>query len=536
MANTQLKFFKVASLPTTGVIGGIYFETAHNTINIYTANGWEKYAGKLESADWDADKKKLTLKKYDGSSVELDFSDMASATAIAAKLGSYGDAAGNEATSSIHARINAAFEQINTKLNSADQVVKSVDTTVDAGVKLTHGVDGKLGIDVTEGAIAKDNASVVLGGQVYTAIESAKSGINAKLEEMQGVDNGILSRLDTVEGVASTNAGDIADLKAAVGEGGSVETQINNAISKYNTDTVVPALAEKVDLEAYNEHVAEIEAYVESNDAAVKKVSDDLAAEVLRATGEESRIENKVDDHIADAIRHITADERAAWNEAKADIDAFLANAGFDEEGKNVVDTLKELQEYLKSDGEAAGQLVNRVAALEAADEAMTTRVDGVEADYKAADQTLQGNINNVAADVEDLADTVSSMDAAYKAADVTLQENINALTKTVGDNKTAIEKTVADNKAAIEKTVADNKTACEQALAAAKTELQGYADQAEADALAAAKAYTDSVAGVYGSEGVEATGLRKEIAERDAAVLEAAKAYADSAAAGTWV
>ena len=49
--NTQLKFYKVATLPASGVIGGIYFETTTKTINVYTNAGWEKYAGKLESAD-----------------------------------------------------------------------------------------------------------------------------------------------------------------------------------------------------------------------------------------------------------------------------------------------------------------------------------------------------------------------------------------------------------------------------------------------------------------------------------------------------
>lgn len=175
MANTQLKFFRVATLPTTGVVGGIYFETTHNTINVYTNNGWEKYAGKLESAEWDDAKKVLTLKKYDGSSVQLDFSDMASATAIAAKLGSFSDAAANDENASIHARINKAFEDINTKLNSADQVVKSVDTTADAGVALVKDAAGKLSVSVAEGAVAKDNNAVVLGGQVYTAVEAAKT-------------------------------------------------------------------------------------------------------------------------------------------------------------------------------------------------------------------------------------------------------------------------------------------------------------------------------------------------------------------------
>lgn len=47
------------------------------------------------------------------------------------------------------------------------------------------------------------------------------------------------------------------------------------------------------------------------------------------------------------------------------------------------------------------------------------------------------------------------------------------------------------------------------------------------------AKAYTDATAGAYTAEGVEASGLRKEIAERDAATLVSAKAYTDELANG---
>ena len=82
-----------------------------------------------------------------------------------------------------------------------------------------------------------------------------------------------------------------------------------------------------------------------------------------------------------------------------------------------------------------------------------------------------------------------------------------------------------------------DAKGAADGALAAAKTYADGLASNYDAagaadGALAAAKTYTDEqvagAVGVYASEGVEAAGLRKEIADRDAAVLSEAKTYAD--------
>lgn len=60
------------------------------------------------------------------------------------------------------------------------------------------------------------------------------------------------------------------------------------------------------------------------------------------------------------------------------------------------------------------------------------------------------------------------------------------------------------------------------------KSDLEGQLS----DGVAAAKKYTDDELagklGVYASEGVEASGLRKEIADRDAQVLADAKSYAD--------
>lgn len=89
--NTQLKFYKLganASMPTTGLTtGAIYFVPKEGVIRVATsATSSEAYGGKLNDANWDSTKLKLTITKYDGSSLELDFSDMASSSAVTAAL------------------------------------------------------------------------------------------------------------------------------------------------------------------------------------------------------------------------------------------------------------------------------------------------------------------------------------------------------------------------------------------------------------------------------------------------------------------
>ena len=180
MANNKfLKFYKGASAANAEV-GAIWFDTTNRLIKVKIAesgdNMWQAYSG-LQNAEWLSETKQLQLTKADGSKFIVDFSDVASAKGI----GAFADTASNTSNSSVHARINQAFAEISTKLEAADQVVKSVDTTADAGVALVKDTDGKLSISVTEGAVAENNEAVVLGGQVYAAIDAAKTELAGQI-------------------------------------------------------------------------------------------------------------------------------------------------------------------------------------------------------------------------------------------------------------------------------------------------------------------------------------------------------------------
>lgn len=99
-------------------------------------------------------------------------------------------------------------------------------------------------------------------------------------------------------------------------------------------------------------------------------------------------------------------------------------------------------------------------------------------ANLKAADTTLQGNINtvsgNLAQEIQDRKDAVSGVQGNLD----TLSATVTTLDGTVAANKAAIEKTVADNKAAIEKTVGDltaTVTSNKESADATQTELTNY-------------------------------------------------------------
>ena len=313
-------------------------------------------------------------------------------------------------------------------------------------------------------------------------VDTADAALAARATALEATVNGTADADGLVKKVADLRS----EVDALGGAEGGIQGMIDASIEALDLDTRFNT-ADTAAQGYATDALTDAKAYTDERETAIDGKIGGVAADL--------------DTHVKDAVAHVTADERAAWNAAKADIDAFLANAGFDEEGKNVVDTLKELQEYLKNDETAAGQLVGRVAALEAADTAMSSRVDGVETAYKAADEALGGRIDGVAGDVATLSGTVAN-------------------------NKAAIEKTVSDLEVALKKYADDAADAAgAQALADAKThvaeELAKYYTSAQVDSLLADKA---DKATTYTKDEVD--GL---LASNSAADQAYAKGYVDT-------
>ena len=147
-------------------------------------------------------------------------------------------------------------------------------------------------------------------------------------------------------------------------------------------------------------------------------------------------------------VRGLISDNANAIADVKSDVDTFLAAADI---GGAAVDTLKEIQDYISTDGAAADQMVKDIAANKKAieDEAATARaaeaanataaseaksaaataqagVDAIKADYlKAADKTeLQGNIDGVSNRVKAIEDKNIS-NGANKVEASTINGNI---------------------------------------------------------------------------------------------------------------
>lgn len=93
------------------------------------------------------------------------------------------------------------------------------------------------------------------------------------------------------------------------------------------------------------------------------ELSNAIGAEKTRAEGVESGLRTDVDTIKADYLKAADKTELSeAIADVKSDVDTFLNAA---EIGGDAIDTLKELQDYINTHGEAATTLTNKVGALE---------------------------------------------------------------------------------------------------------------------------------------------------------------------------
>lgn len=260
------------------------------------------------------------------------------------------DPAGSAATAEANAKTytDGKIETVNTTIagvkTTAEQGVADAATAQAAADKAQGDVDG---LKTYVGTIPTGATATNIVGYV----QEKTSGIAS-----QGAMTELSNRVTTVEGKVSTIEGDY--LK------GSDKTTLEGAI------------ALKADQTALDEVAAVA-------NAAVKKSDYDVKVKALE--DEDARIEGLV---TAEAER--AANAESGLEGRIETMEAFWAAAQADGTESNVIDTLKEIQDYIAGDETGAA---NMLAAIEANEKA----IEDMDAAYKAADATLQGNIDKKA-------------------------------------------------------------------------------------------------------------------------------------------
>ena len=335
-------------------------------------------------------------------------------------------------------------------------------------------------------------------GKAKTYIDGVDDTMSAKvvtLEDKVG---------DSTKGLVKDVKSIQAELESLSGGVGSIATQINNAIAELDVeDTAVTGqyvssvsevdgkiavtrvalpdytadFAAKADASDLNTHTGDTVAHITADERTAWNTAEQNAKDYAdgkfqvagnyEIAGAAAAVQGNLDAHTGDATAHITADERTAWNAAKASIDAFLKDADMTEKA---VDTLAELQTYMTTDGEAAAKVVERIANLEAIDHDA----------YKAADTALETSLKSYADQAE-----ADALTAAKTYADGLIMTDGVAKFEAAGAAATAKSEAIAAA-AADATSKANAAQAAAEATPAAAATTKANAAQAAAEATAA--------------------------------------------------
>lgn len=316
MATTNsLKFYRKSTAPSSPVAGAIWFNTIDKTIQIYTGTEWEKYAGNLKDATWSSDKKTLTITKHDGSSITLDFSDMASATVIAGEI----------------ARLDKA-------ITDGDAAAKGyADTQVGNASKTLIGT-----------SVDAATASTIFGAKAHATAKADEAYNSAK-----EWTNSAINALNATPSDSDDNEFVTVSLAQTAGKVNTVTVTTKNIASASELATV-KATAEAAQTEA--EVATAITGAIGKLNATVEGTSTHVDVEVVETDGKITTV-NVTNKDIASA---------ATLAEVKGKVDAFFAGADISTTADKYKDTLKELQTYLTADAAAAATMAGNIAANKA--------------------------------------------------------------------------------------------------------------------------------------------------------------------------
>ncbi len=265
----QLKFYKSASAPAAAATGAVWFDTTDHTIQVKTATGWDKYAGALNDATWSNNT--LTITKHDGSSIALDFSDMASAAAMKAIF-----------TDKIGLNADLGYTPVYTGNTNVKADVASAKLAIES-------VDNKVGVVTTASAVSGDTAFAKIAtldaqikaitGEGEEGDATTIAGLAVKVSNNEQGIEAINKKIGGEFTEQNTVASEIKAAKTVVNEKatGHVTVSVTEGADKNAVVTIAENdIASAQDLSDVDDRVAAIEAVMGGDDAdkAINKVSE----------------------------------------------------------------------------------------------------------------------------------------------------------------------------------------------------------------------------------------------------------------------
>ena len=523
---------KLKSVATTEGLGELTKTVEGHTAKLDTINGDVNTAGSmLKIAKDAADGKDAAIKEA------KDAADAAQSTVDALAQTHATDKEALEGAIALKANAADVYDKdaIDGKVDTINEAIAAKAAAADVYTK--DDVDGMVDdLEAADLALTNLIGDVTEGKTVAEMIADAQAAATYDDEEVRGL---ISDNADAIAQETSDREGAISDLKD------ELEGKIATKVEQDAYDTKVTALVAEDERLAglINGNAADIEELSGEFDALVGED----AGKTVRAIANEELAAQLIPANAAEALN--TLQEIATWIQEHPE-DASAMNAAIEalqakvDTGDQTVSAYVAAAINALSIGdyatvEALNAAIDRIADLETASatHATKTELQGVSDELNAYKEAHNGDYDNDAVDakikgvqdqIDVLGDTyatdaelttainneVARADAAYaaKALESTVGTHVaDAVAHITADERTAWNGAVsglADHKAAYDAKVAElvaEDSAIRTAFAAAdatlKTELQGYADQAELDAVAAAKTETESQVGAAKTE-----------------------------------
>ena len=393
-----------------------------------------------------------------------------------------GEASGNGEAVYTHgqyyANVKDALAALQTKVDGMKYFSKISDGTTTASVASAEGIITIKGEDpaivtVVDKEGVKIGLSDAFKTQVNTTLPNAIDAVEESLgskEDAADVNGSAFARIANLTEIVSDLTGGSAE---------SVGSQITNAINALDVDTaagdyvasisqadgkIVPVMGNF----AFDAEGAAAQALQDAKDYADGKFQ---VAGNYEAAGAAAEVQGNLDTEVLRA-QGAEADLLAAINTEKARMDAFMLDA--DVQGQ-AVDTLKEIQAYITSDGAAAQEMLAAIEAAQGAADAAQGEVDALEGVVAGVKPTADAAATQVALQAE-----INRADAAEKANAAAIKaisdDYLKAADKTALEGQISAEATTA--RAAEEANAAAIKAISDDYLKGAdKAELQGNID-----------------------------------------------------------
>lgn len=370
------------------------------------------------------------------------------------------------------------------KFKTGDTVNHSIDlSTFATAANLKTATDNIASLDsriaAVEGALGTDSGEEGSVSAQIAALQEADTKIKGRLDVIEGENEGSVKKAladakayaDQAEADAVTAAGTAAEALVAVerakiaalqsADTGLDERITQNATAISNLDTAYKAADDAINAKFGAEYSAT--ATVASAIADAKQAGTDASAAVTALTT------GAVASNTAEitAIKSQIEELQGADTEIEGRLDAielFFEDAAKDEgEGenlKNALDTLKEIQDFINTDGETAAGMVEDISANTAAIQALQgivndggtldVRVDAVEASVATIESSLAdtGAIGSAVAGLQQVtegytgAKAIQTAVADAKKAGTDAQAEVDALELVVEGITTAINNT----------------------------------------------------------------------------------------------